>query len=265
MREKQRGAYIHGIYMEGPFFSKNKKGAQAEEHLKDPDIQLFNRLYKASGENIKICALAPELENSEEFINEVKNKVVLSLAHTDSDYQKALTSINLGVKNITHLYNAMSPFNHRSPGVIGAAFDSDVTVELICDGIHVHPAVIRATFKTVGSDRVILVSDSMAACGMKDGYYKLGGQNIIVKNGKATLKNGTIAGSTTNLMECVKNCYMFGIPLEQAIKSATFNPAKLIGVDDKTGSIKVGKYADLVLIDKNFNVKGVFVKGEKFL
>ncbi|SHK26490.1 N-acetylglucosamine-6-phosphate deacetylase [Anaerobranca californiensis DSM 14826] len=265
IKENTQGAYMQGIYMEGPFFSKNKKGAQGEEHLRDPDIQLFNRLYDISGGNIKVCAFAPELNNSEEFIKEIKNKGVLSIAHSEADYDTALKGINLGISSITHLYNAMTPFNHRSPGIIGAAFDSNVFVELICDGIHVHPSVIRSTYKIVGSDRVILVSDSMAACGMADGQYTLGGQNVIVKKGKATLEDGTIAGSTTNLMDCVKKCHQFGIPLEHAIKSASINPAKLLGAADMTGSISIGKYGDLVLLDKNLNVKGVYIKGKKFI
>ncbi len=263
MKSPIKGAYVHGIHMEGPFFSKEKKGAQPEKNLVNPSIDMFNRLNKVSGDNIRLISVAPELVDSMDFINYAKEKSVVSLAHTTADYDTAMNAIQSGAKSITHLFNAMPPYTHRAPGVVGAAFDTEVNVELICDGVHVHPAVIRSTFKTVGSDKVVLVSDSMSACGMPDGTYELGGQTVNVKSGAATLLDGTIAGSTTNLMQCVRNCVNFGIPLEVAVKAATINPAKLIGVDDKTGSITEGKWADLVLLDKELNVVGVFIKGEK--
>ena len=263
MTKENNGAYMHGINMEGPFFSEAKKGAQPAKNFTYPDIDMFNRLNTASGGNIKICCISPELPGSEAFIEVAKNSAVISLAHTTADYQTAMSAMKRGASNVTHLYNAMAPFTHRSPGLVGAAFDSNVTTELICDGIHVHPAVIRSTFRTVGRDRVILVSDSMCACGLDDGVYELGGQRVIVKDSAATLEDGTIAGSTTNLMQCVKNCIDFGIPMEDAFKAATFNPAKLMGVDKMTGSLCVGKHADMVILDKNFNIKYVFIKGKQ--
>ena len=264
MQDKTKGAYMHGIHMEGPFFSKKKKGAQPEEHLLNPNIEIFDSLNNACGGNIKICSMAPELEGSQEFISYVKDKAVVSLAHTTADYEISKEAIKLGAKSVTHLYNAMNPYSHRAPGLVGAAFDSDVNVELICDGAHVHPAVIRSTFKTVGSRRVVLVSDSMSACGMKDGTYDLGGQKVTVKSGSATLSDGTIAGSTTNLMDCVRKCVEYGIPLEEAVQAATLNPARLIGVSGETGFIAIDKFADLVVLDKQLNVKTVLIKGEIF-
>lgn len=263
--ENKKGAYMHGINMEGPFFNELKKGAQSGDNLKNPVIEMFHRLNESSGNNIRVCCLSPELDGSDQFISTLKDSTVISLAHTTADYDISMKAIDLGASNITHLYNAMAPFTHRSPGLVGAAFDSNVSCELICDGIHVHPAVIRSTFKTVGAERIILVSDSMCACGLSDGIYELGGQKVIVKDSTATLENGTIAGSTTNLMSCVKNCVDFGIPLEDALKAASINPAKLIGVDDITGSIAVGKYADLVLMDEKFHIKHVFVKGKQVI
>lgn len=265
IKENNSGAYMHGIHMEGPFFSKEKKGAQPEDNFLNPNVDFFDRLSVASGGNIKVISMAPELEGSIDFISKVKDEVTISLAHTTASFETTIKAIQAGAKSVTHLYNAMPPYTHRNPGVIGAAYDSDVNVELICDGVHVHPAVIRSTFKTVSSDRVVLVSDSMSACGMEDGTYELGGQKVVVKSGAASLENGTIAGSTTNLMDCVKNCVGFGIPLEQAVKAATINPAKLVGVSEETGSLTEGKYADIVLLDKELNVRRVFVKGKELL
>lgn len=264
MQSSPKGAYMHGIHMEGPFFSKYKKGAQPEEHLLKPDIKVFDSLNNACGGNIKICSMSPELEGSQDFISYVKDQAVISLAHTAADYEIARKAIKIGAKSVTHLYNAMTPYSHREPGLVGAAFDSEVNVELICDGVHVHPAVIRSTFKTVGRHRVILVSDSMRACGLKDGIYDLGGQTVLVKSGAATLEDGTIAGSTTNLMDCFRKCVEFGISLEEVVQAATINPARLIGVDASTGSIAINKCADLVILDKNLREQRVFIKGKKF-
>jgi N-acetylglucosamine-6-phosphate deacetylase len=157
----------------------------------------------------------------------------------------------------------MPAFSHRSPGVIGAAFDSDhVHVELICDGVHVDPSVVRATYKMFGEDRIILISDSMMATGLQDGQYSLGGQEVTVIGNKATLADGTIAGSATNLMQCMRTAVSFGIPLETAIKCAAVNPAKEIGIYDRYGSITPGKYANLVLLNQNLELVKVFLKGE---
>ncbi len=254
-------AYPHGIYLEGPFMSKAKKGAQAEEYIIPSDIEMYRRLADASGNRIKVVAMAPEEPYGLDFIKEVSKDCVISIAHTSADYFTAMKAIEAGASNVTHLFNAMMPFNHREPGVIGAAFDSDVSMEIICDGIHLHPSVIRTVFKVAGADRVILISDSMQAAGMSDGTYSLGGQEVTLNNGKATLADGTIAGSSSNILVCVKNCISFGIPMEMAIKAATINPAKKIGIDKFTGSIEVGKYADLILIDENVNINQVFIKG----
>lgn len=259
-------AYSHGINMEGPFFSKAKKGAQKEEYIVNPDIDMFRRLNEASGNNVRIVDIAPELDGADEFIKEFKDEVTVSIAHTTADYETAKKAIELGVTHITHLYNAMSPFNHRNPGVPGAVFDDDtVRAELICDGIHIHQGVIRSTFKTLGDDRVILISDSMRACGMKDGVYDLGGQQVYVKGNLATLEDGTIAGSATNVMQCMRNAVSYGIPFTSAVKAATINPAKAAGVDKTTGSLEEGKTADIVILSKDkLDVETVLIKGKKY-
>lgn len=260
------GAILCGIHMEGPFISTEKKGAQNESYIAKPDIELLRRLNEASGNLIKIVSLAPEIQGSMDFISELKNEVVISIAHTSADYDTAMEAFKRGAQNVTHLYNAMPPFKHREPGVIGAAFDTPHSyVELIADGLHVHPSTVRATFKMFGEDRLILVSDSMMAAGMPEGEYSLGGQKVMVYNNKAVLSDGTIAGSITNLMDCMKNCVLnMGIPLEQAVKCAAVNPAKAIGIYDLYGSITPGKIANIVLMDKKLDIRAVIIKGKEF-
>ena len=259
----ERGAILVGIMMEGPYLSHAKKGAQDPKYLKHPDTAHYRKMQTLSGGLIKILALAPEEAGALECIDVLKDEVVISLAHTNADYDISRKAFDKGASHLTHLYNAMPAFSHRSPGVIGAAFDSGhVQVELICDGVHVDPSVVRATFKMFGEDRVILISDSMMATGLGDGQYSLGGQNVTVTGSKATLADGTIAGSTTNLMQCMRIAVSFGIPLPIAIKCAAVNPARELGIYDKYGSITPGKYANLVLLDQKLEVVKVILKGE---
>ena len=259
------GAKLAGINMEGPFISPAKKGAQAAENIMPCDYEYFCRLQKASGGLIRLVDIAPEEPGAMEFIDRVKGKVVVSLAHTAADYETAKEAIEHGASHATHLYNAMPPLNHRNPGVIGAVRDAgDCRAELICDGVHVHPAMIRATFAMFGAERMILISDSMRATGLADGEYTLGGQAITVKGNLATLHDGTIAGSATNLMDCMRYVVnKVGISLETALMCATENPAREIGIFDETGSIHVGKKADFVLLDKKLNIVGVYVDGKE--
>lgn len=259
------GAKLSGINMEGPFISEKKKGAQAAEYIRLCDVELFRKLQEESGGLIKLVDIAPENEKAMDFIDEVKDEVVISIAHTTANYDTASEALRRGASHITHLYNAMPPFSHREPGVIGAARDAQhCHVELICDGVHIHPAVVRATFEMFGPERIILISDSMRATGLTDGQYTLGGQAVFVKGPLATLADGTIAGSATNLMGCLKVAVKkMGIPLEDAVACATMNPAKEIGIYDTCGSITPGKAADFVLLDKDLNVKAVYVNGRK--
>ena len=257
------GAELVGINMEGPFISMAKKGAQNPDYIARADAETFRRLQKASGGLIRLCALAPEEKGAMEFIDACKEEVVISVAHTTADYDTAKEAFGRGAKQVTHLYNAMPPFSHRAPGVIGAACDSDCNVELICDGVHVHPAVIRATFKMFGDDRIILISDSMEATGMPDGEYSLGGQAVKVQGNLATLADGTIAGSATNLMHCLRYAVKTaGIPLESAVKCATKNPSIAVGLSADYGSIEAGKYADIVILDRDLNLVHVIKKGK---
>ena len=261
------GAHLVGINMEGPFISPAKKGAQAAENIMHCDYEYFDQLQDAAGGLIKLVDIAPEEAGAMEFIDKVKGTVVVSLAHTASDYDTAMEAIAHGASHATHLYNAMPPLNHRNPGVIGAVRDSDSChVELICDGVHIHPSVIRATFAMFGAQRMILISDSMRATGLDDGEYTLGGQPVTVKGNLATLHDGTIAGSATNLMDCMRFAVKHaGLPLETAVMCATANPAKEIGIFDEVGSIAVGKKADFVLLDQDLNLAVVYIDGKEFV
>lgn len=259
------GAKLVGINMEGPFLSEKKKGAQAARYIRKCDVELFRKFQEESGNLIKLVDIAPENDGALEFIREVKDEVVISIAHTMADYEAASKALQEGASHVTHLYNAMPPLNHREPGVIGAARDDvNCHVELICDGVHIHPSVVRATFAMFGADRVILISDSMRATGLTDGQYTLGGQDVFVKGPKATLADGTIAGSATDLMGCMRTAVQkMGIPLEEAVGCATVNPAKEIGIYDRCGSITPGKDADFVLLDQDLNVKSVYINGKR--
>lgn len=261
--KNEKGAILAGINMEGPFISKEKKGAQAEEYIQKPNVKLFRKLQDAAGGLIRLCDIAPEEDGAMEFIEELKNEVNISLAHTTANYSTAKKAYDLGACHATHLYNAMPAFAHRDPGVVGAAFDSkNVYVELICDGVHIHPAVVRAAIEMFGADRVVMISDSMRATGLTDGEYTLGGQAVTVVGKLATLaSDGTIAGSCTNLMDCVRTAVKeMGIPLETAIGCATMNPAKSVGIYEKYGSISEGKVANIVLLNKDLSIKNVIIQ-----
>ena len=248
-------AKIAGINMEGPFISREKKGAQKESYIKSPDIEAFRELNASCNGKIKLITIAPELPGSINFIKALHNTVSISLGHSIADYDIALEAFKAGANHATHLFNAMLPLHHRNPGIIGAAFDSEnAMVEVICDGIHIHPSVIRTLFQLFGDDRIILISDAMRATGMPDGTYELGGQNVCKKGHEATLEDGTLAGSTTNLFECMRNAVKFGIPLESAIKTVTKNPATSIGMFDTIGGLGIGKKADIILVDKDLNL-----------
>lgn len=255
-----------GINMEGPFISPAKKGAQDERNIIPCDVKVCERFLEVSEGLVKFMGIAPEeSENAVSFIEAVKDKVNVSLAHTNADYDTAMAAFNAGADHAVHLYNAMPAFTHRAPGVIGAVYDSKhVMAEIICDGVHIHPAAVRATFEMMGEDRMILISDSMRAAGMPDGSYTLGGLDVSVVGNRATLaSDGAIAGSVTNLMDCMKTAVKtMNIPLETAVACATINPAKSLGIDAEYGSIRAGKKAHIVLMDQELNVQQVIKDGE---
>ena len=263
--KSEKGSTLVGINMEGPFISYEKKGAQNGEYIHRPDADMFERLQKSANGLIKLCDIAPEVDGAMECIERISDKVTVSMAHTAADWDIATEAIKKGAKHVTHLYNAMPPYSHRAPGVIGAACDNEqVMVELICDGIHSHPSTVRTTFKMFGDDRIVLISDSMEACGLEDGQYSLGGQDVTVKGNLAILTElGNIAGSVTNLMKCMRKAVKeMGIPLESAVKCATMNPTKAIGIYDTYGSLTPGKQADVVLLDEDLEIRYIIKAGE---
>ena len=241
-------AKLLGIHMEGPFLGKEKKGAHDEPYLQKPDWEQFEAWQKLSGGNIRLITIDPCLEGAEEFIQKcVASGVKVSLGHTACDYETAVKAQNLGADHVTHTFNAMNPLHHREPGLIGAAMDTGMYMELICDGIHVHPAMVRMMF-AAHPDKVVLVSDSIPAAGMPDGEYKSGGLKVTVKDGKAVLEDGTFAGSTVSLFDAMVKAIRFGVPAEQAVNSATYLAAKSVGMEGVTGSIGVGRNADFLLL-----------------
>lgn len=258
-----KGAILCGINMEGPFITPEKRGAQNKAYLCAPNLSLYQKAQQASGGLIKIVDLSLEEKSALEFIRATSSGTILSIAHTGATYEQTLKAIDAGATHVTHLYNAMSPFHHRAPGVIGAACDCEnVHVELICDGIHIHPAAIRTTFKMFTEDRIILISDSMRATGLADGEYTLGGQTVTKTGSLATLHDGTLAGTVSNLMDCVKTVVnTVHLPLETALKCAAVNPAKELGIYDKYGSITPGKKANLVLLNPDLSIHTVIVNG----
>ncbi len=255
-------AVLRGVTMEGPFFSEKKKGAQQAAYLQLPDVRLFERLQKTAGGLIRMVCVAPELEGADGFIREAAaSGVVVAAAHTNASYDEAAAGFDAGITHVTHLFNAMPPLLHREPSLIGAASEREnVTAELICDRVHVHPAAVRAAFKLFGASRLCLISDAMAACGLEDGDYSLGGQKTCVRNGRALLADGTIAGSTTTLFDCMQTAIAMGIPAEDAVRCASVNPAKRIGIDH-IGSIAEGKRADFLICGRDWTLKDVYMAG----
>lgn len=260
---EENAADFCGLYMEGPFINAAKKGAQNEKYITPADTAMLNRLQDLSGNMLRTVAIAPETAGAMDFIRENSSRVNISIAHTTADYDTAKEAIACGASQLTHTYNAMPPLSHRAPGPIGAAADDDhCRAELICDVIHIHPAVVRTTFKMFGDDRIIFISDSMRAAGLADGQYDLGGQNVTVKGNLAVLEDGTIAGSVTNLMDCVRTAvHDMGIPFASAVKCAAVNPAKAVGIYDAYGSLTPGKFANIVILDKNLDIKTVLHHG----
>ena len=259
-------ADLVGVNMEGPFISKAKKGAQDERNIIPCDAEIFRRFQRAADGLVSFIGIAPEEPGATAFVHEVKDEVNVSLAHTNSDYAHAMAAFEAGANHAVHLYNAMPPFSHRAPGVVGAVSDSEqVMAELICDGVHVDPAVVRATFKMLGADRMILISDSMRAAGMPDGQYTLGGLDVKVRGNHATLvSDGALAGSVTTLPDCMRIAVkQMGIPLETAVACATANPARSLGIYEQYGSITPGKHGNVVLLDEELRLKGVMKDGKK--
>jgi len=263
------GAAIVGINIEGPFLSPKRAGAQNPAYLHPPDLAMFNRLQAAAEGKIKLISIAPEMPGAMELIDAIHEDVICSLAHTTADYDTALEAFNRGARQLTHLFNGMPHLGHREPSVIGAAMDSPhAYAEMICDNIHIHPSAVRAAFRLFGDDRILMISDSIMAAGLTDGKYEIGGLAIDVQGRECRLdkENGALAGSVTNLLGCVRIAVTeMDIPLENAVKAASVNPARALGVFDERGSIEPGKFADLVLLNEDLTIRHVFLQGKQLV
>ena len=266
-QEKPEGcAVLRGIQMEGPYFSYKKRGAQNPDYLKGPDFEGFKKLYDDCSGLIRIVDVAPELPGAAEFVAKAKDLCTVSIAHTDSDYDHAKAAVDAGVTHLTHLYNAMPGIHHRNPGVIPAAVENkNVRAEIICDGMHIHPASVRLAFSMFGGERMIIVSDSGRCAGQPDGTtFDIGGQTAQLVGGVAKLvADGTIACSASNMWHCLTNVLSWNIAEEDAIRAATYNPACALGVQDVVGSIETGKQADFIVCTEGYASKRVFLAGKE--
>lgn len=257
-------AGIVGINMEGPYIAPDKVGAQNPAYVRSASIEEFGRLQQQAKGLIKLVDVAPEQPGNLEFIRQVSHDVRVSVAHTCTGYDDACAAFDAGARHMTHLFNAMPALHHREPGPIAAGAErNDVTAEIIADGVHIHPAMVRLAFALFGDDRMILISDSLRACGLGDGEYELGGQQFFVKGNRATIANGSLAGSVSDVMACMRTAVRtMGIPLTSAVKAATVNPARALGLDGKLGAIAPGYQADAVVLDRDLNIKHVVLRGK---
>lgn len=251
----ENGAVVIGYHLEGPYISVKKKGAQNEAYIKSPDIDEFKKI-----NSVAMISLAPEIENAIDFIKYCPCKV--SIGHTDCDYDTAIKAIEAGADGLTHTFNAMPPLLHRSPGPIGAAAEKEIYTELICDGRHISKGAVLALYKMMGSDRVILISDAIRPAGLPDGEYDSGGLKVIMNNGELTLEDGTLAGGSQPLLQCVKTAVKFGIDFYEAVKMASETPAKRFGLNK--GKIEAGYDADIVIINDDFTVSDVIIDGKLY-
>jgi N-acetylglucosamine-6-phosphate deacetylase len=261
----QDGATLLGIHLEGPFISPKKAGAQCADHILLPSIEKIHHWQKISENAIKLVTLAPELPTSQEFIAYLKkNNIVASIGHSDASYAETMAAMHQGCDYVTHLFNAMRGIHQREPGIVTAALLENVWTELIVDGVHLHPAIVKLILKMKGMEKMVLVTDAMRATCLHNGVYDLGGQQVTVFDNTATLSDGTLAGSVLRMPQAIKNMLQFtGCELLDAVKMASENPAKVLGIFDKKGSISIGKDADLVVLDEHFNVVMTICNGRK--
>ncbi len=264
--EKIEGlSVLRGIQMEGPYFSYKKRGAQNADYLMEPDFEGFKKLYDECGGLVRIVDIAPELPGAAEFVAKAKDLCTVSIAHTDCTYDDAKAAVDAGVTHLTHLYNAMPGIHHRNPGAIPAGVENpNVQAEIIADGFHIHPASVRLAF-TMFKNRMILVSDSGRCTGQSEGYqFDLGGQMAELRGGVAKLVGtDTIACSASNMWKCLQNVLAWGIPEEEAVRAASYNPAKAIGAHNVVGSIETGKVADFIITNGDYTEKRVFLAGKE--
>jgi N-acetylglucosamine-6-phosphate deacetylase len=256
-------AEVLGIHFEGPFISKERRGVHPAKWIQLPSAELLDRFLQAAAGNARLMTIAPEVMGAMPCIEAAqKAGLVISIGHTDANYEQARFAIARGARSATHTYNAMRPFSHRDPGVIGAVLTSpEINAELIADGVHVEEGAMKLLLQAKGAERVILVSDGLSATGMPDGKYMLGDIEVIVSNGVCRSSAGILAGSTLTLDRALRNIVNLGIPLPDAVRMLTLNPASLLGIEFKKGSLRVGADADVLLLDEGLHVTGVWARG----
>lgn len=253
------GAHILGIHLEGPYISKDKLGAQNPAYVRTPKIEELDAL----GDEVKMITVAPELVGMLDFIREASKRAVVCIGHTTADYDTSLAAIEAGANCLTHTFNAMPPFLHRAPGPVGAACEKHIYAQLIGDGFHVERGALVSAYRMFGADRMVLISDSIPPAGLPDGVYSSGGLSVDVRDGKIHLSGtGTIAGSSSTLLDCVRTVHSYGISLDDAVRMASLTPAEMLGIDDRKGKIAVGYDADLLLVDGELSLKAVIIDGE---
>jgi len=264
MKRGTSGGEILGIHLEGPYINIERKGGQPPEYIRKPDLEELRLLLEASNNNVKMITLAPEVNGGSEFVRRIiQYGVVASIGHSNATYDEALRAVDAGVSHACHAYNAMREFHHREPGVVGAVLSCDeLTAELIADGIHVHPAAMKILVKCKGTDRIILVTDAVVGTGM-EGRYKLGGRDVVITKKDSRFLDGALAGSVLTMDSAVRNIMgLVGASLQDAVKMATVNPARRIGVYDRKGSLEAGKDADITIVDDQINVYMTMVMGK---
>ena len=265
VKRRTDGAEVLGAHLEGPYISSQRPGAQDPDFIRPPSLDEFNEIWEASNRTVKIVTLAPEVEGAKRFIAKLRGLgVVASVGHSNATYSEVVETVKYGIRHAAHTFNVMRGFHHREPGVVGAVLIHDgLTAELICDNIHVHPTAMKILVVAKGTEKVVLVTDAIQAAGMPDGKYRVGKRDVIVTNGVCRLESGELAGSTLMMNKAVRNMVKsVGIPLRIAIKMATINPAVVVNVDKRKGSLEPGKDADIVIMDDDVNVFMTIVKGK---
>lgn len=261
-RVAENCAQIYGVHLEGPFFSEKYRGAHQKKNIRNTDVNELNDYINMHEGCIKIITLAPELPGAEAVVRRAAEEgICVSIGHTDADYEQVKNAVSWGASQATHLFNAMRPLSHREPGTVGGCLMSDVKCELICDFFHVHQDVVKMVYDLKGPDHINMITDSELGTGLPDGEYFVNGGKIVVKEKKAYTGDGTIAGGSTCLIDGVRNLVSLGIPLEEACKMASRNPAQSVGIYDKAGSISIGKIADLVILNHNLEIVDVILRG----
>ena len=256
-QDRYQAAEVVGVHLEGPFISEHKVGAQNPKYVQRPTVEKLQQFQESANNQIKVITFAPEVKGALALLQSFKDKIRFSIGHSVATFEETNKAAQNGARHVTHLYNAATPFEHRKPGVFGAAWtNDDLHTEIIVDGVHSHPAAVKIAYKQKGNSRFFLITDAMRAKGMPEGEYDLGGQNVIVKGTEARLESGALAGSILKMNDGLNNLINYtGDSLENLWRVTSLNQAKALKIDDRKGSLKVGNDADIVVLDNDINVQ----------